>query len=105
MSDELSDDFETAVEIGVSWQLRAYELRNAWMSRVPNISSSEINIVKRVIEEYGITLTTLSPGLFKIPLRSEAMETHRGVLLRKSYNLARELGTTNVTVFGNFSNN
>lgn len=100
MSDELSDDFETAVEIGVSWQLRAYELRNAWMSRVPNISSSEINIVKRVIEEYGITLTTLSPGLFKIPLRSEAMETHRGVLLRKSYNLARELGTTNVTVFG-----
>lgn len=100
MSDELSDDFDTAVEIGVSWQLRAYELRNAWISRVPNIAPSKINIIKRVIEEYGITITTLSPGLFKIPLRSEAMETHKGELLRKSFDLARELGTTKVTVFG-----
>ena len=100
VSDELSDDFETAVEIGVSWHLRAFELRNAWMSRVPNITSAEIPVIKRVIEEYGITLTTLSPGLFKIPLRSEAMENHKDGLLRKSFDLARELGTSKITVFG-----
>ena len=100
VSDELSDDFQTAVELGSSWGIRYYELRNAWLTRAPKIPREGIRVIKEVIKQYDITITTISPGIFKIPLRSEAMEDHRTTLIRESFDLARELDTERMTIFG-----
>ena len=100
VSDELSDDFQTAVELGTSWGIKHYELRNAWLSRVPDISRPGIEIIKNVIAQHGIRITAISPGIFKIPLRSDEMMYHRNELIRKSFKLAGELHTDKIIIFG-----
>jgi len=100
ISDELSEDFQTAVEIGYSWGIRNFEIRNAWLSRVPGISNPGIEIIKRTIKEYSLNITTLSPGLFKIPLSSEELGYHRKELIQKTFRLAEELGVSCITIFG-----
>lgn len=100
VSDELSDDFQSAVEIGYDWGLRNYEIRRVWLDRVPCISQEQIDIIKKVIKKYGVNITTLSPGVFKVPLDSEEMEAHRKRLLPRSFELAREFNTTWITIFG-----
>ena len=90
VTDEPSDDFQTAVEIACSWGLRNFEIRNAWLGRIPDIPPSGIEIIKRVIKEYDINITFLSPGVFKIPLYAEEMGYHRGELIHRTFKLARE---------------
>ena len=100
VSDEISYDFESAVEIGCQWGLRNYELRLVWLERVPYIPQKGVDIIKKAIKDYQINITTLSPGLFKVPLNSEEMETHRKRLLQETFKLAREFNTDRVTIFG-----
>lgn len=100
VSDELSQDFRTAVEIGYSWGIRNFEIRNTWLTRVPNIPDSGMEIIKRTIKEYRINITTLSPGIFKIPLSSDESDYHREELLQKTFVLAREFGASCITIFG-----
>ena len=100
VSDELSEDFQTAVEIAYSWGLCKFEIRNAWLARVPNIPATGIEIIKSVIKKYNIIITALSPGIFKIPLHSEEMVYHKVEILLKTFDLARELDTESVTIFG-----
>lgn len=100
VSDEISLDFQSAVEIGYEWGLHNYELRGAWLNRVPYIPPEGTGVIKEVIKEYGINITALSPGAFKVPLHSEEMEIHRGKLLMETFKLARELHTQRIIIFG-----
>jgi len=100
VSDELSDDFQSAVEIGYEWGLRNYEIRDVWLNRIPCLPQKGIDIIKKVIKKYQINITTLSPGVFKVPLNSEEMKTHRKKLLEKTFKLAREFNTNRITIFG-----
>lgn len=100
LSDEISYDFQSAVEIGCQWGLRNYELRLMWLERVPYIPQKGVDIIKKVIKDYQINISTLSPGAFKVPLNSEEMETHRKRLLQETFKLAREFNTDRVTIFG-----
>lgn len=100
LSDEISYDFQSAVEIGCQWGLRNYELRLMWLERVPYIPQRGVDIIKKVIKDYQINISTLSPGAFKVPLNSEEMETHRKRLLQGTFKLAREFNTDRVTIFG-----
>jgi sugar phosphate isomerase/epimerase len=100
LSDEISYDFQSAVEIGYQWGLRNYELRLLWLERVPYIPRKGIDIIKKVIRDYQINISTLSPGAFKVPLNSKEIEIHRKRLLQKTFKLAREFNTNRVTIFG-----
>lgn len=100
VSDELSDDFQSAVEIGCGWGLHNYELRLVWLERVPRIPQKGVDIIKKVIENYQINITTLSPGLFKVPLNSEKMKYHRKKLLQETFKLASQFNTNRITIFG-----
>ncbi|MQY60061.1 MAG: TIM barrel protein [Clostridia bacterium] len=100
ISDEISLDFQSAVEIGCGWGLRNYELRGAWLRRAPYIPEQGAHIIKKVIDNYKITITALSPGVFKIPLNSDKMEAHRKKLLPDTFRLAREFNVDKVIIFG-----
>ncbi len=100
VSDEISYDFQSAVEIGCEWGLRNYEIRLAWLERVPYIPQKGVDIIKKAIKNYHINITTVSPGAFKVSLDSEEMEIHRKKLLQSTFKLAREFNTDRVTIFG-----
>ena len=67
VSDEISADFETAVELGTGWGVQDFELRGIGTERVPCFSSFQKQRLVEVLEEFGARLVAISPGLFKIP--------------------------------------
>jgi len=67
VSDEVSADLETAIELGLEWGVHAFELRGIGEQRVPHFSEYQKQRVLELREAYGIQIAAISPGLFKIP--------------------------------------
>ncbi len=101
VSDEISPDFSLAVEHGLSWGIKKYEIRVLKTGRVPDVQESEIGEVAGIIKRHGLRITALSPGLFKIPVSNEA-EAERQLedVLPRTIKLASRLGTDRIIVFG-----
>lgn len=67
LSDEISADPETAIELGVQWGIQDFELRGYYLDRVPNISVYQKLRLRQVLERYQAKVIAISPGLFKFP--------------------------------------
>jgi sugar phosphate isomerase/epimerase len=67
VTDEVSADLETAIELGLEWGVGAFELRGIGGQRVPHFSDYQKQRVLELKEAYGIQMAAISPGLFKIP--------------------------------------
>jgi len=100
VSDEISFDFSTAVDIGTDWGIRAFEVRGLCSGRVPYVSERDIDNVLGVKEEFGIEISAISPGAFKVPVDSDEAERHLEDMLPRTYELAHRLGTRLVIAFG-----
>jgi len=123
VTDELSGDPATAFELGLEWGVSHFELRGVFDSRVPRLAPHLRRRLVRAVREFGITVTALSPGLFKCPFpddepassnlgwmdrgRFEAwdecratVDDHLRRLLPESIELAAELGARSLIAFG-----
>src|SRR4051794_25014515 len=67
VTDEISADLETAIELGTEWGVSNFELRGYGTQRVPLFTPYHKHRVKELLEEYGVKICAISPGLFKIP--------------------------------------
>ena len=67
VTDEVSADLETAIELGLEWGVDAFELRGIGDRRVPHFSDYQKQRVLELREAYSIQIAAISPGLFKIP--------------------------------------
>ncbi len=101
VSDEISKDFRKAVEYGIKWGITDYEIRNLTTGRVPYVANDEINLVKEVVKEHEVSISAISPGLFKIALNEEELlKLQIEESIYDSFRLADRLGTRNVIIFG-----
>ena len=124
VTDEISADLETALELAVRWRVDGVEIRGVGTSRYPSVSDYWLTRVPQLVAEAGIPVAAISPGLFKIPLpapppgnardlrwndaahfarakQAEALlAEHLDVLLPASIEAAHVLGTTQVICFG-----
>jgi sugar phosphate isomerase/epimerase len=66
MSDEVSTDLDTALELIASWGVPAVELRAVGGGRYPDVSDYWKYRVPQLLAEYGLTVAGISPGLFKL---------------------------------------
>lgn len=71
VTDELSGDPETAFELGLEWGVSGFELRGVYDARVPRLSPHARQRLLRAVKSFGVTVTAISPGLFKIPFPDE----------------------------------
>jgi sugar phosphate isomerase/epimerase len=123
VTDELSSDLETAIELAQSWGLEAIELRGIGEHRYPNVSNFWRKRVPELVAESGLKVSAISPGLFKIPfpespptetriLRWEdaklfqrmqdvedLLDFHLENLLPESIKAAQELGAKTIVCF------
>ncbi len=67
VADELSDDPATAFELGREWGVDAFELRGVGIGRVPRLEPAYERRLRNAIKDFGVTVTAVSPGLFKMP--------------------------------------
>jgi sugar phosphate isomerase/epimerase len=123
VTDEISADLETAVELAVEWGVRDFELRGYGTQRVPFFTDFQKQRVQELKEEYGARVVAISPGLFKIPYSPKKRERfplqiidsalyqkwwdarslidyHIQELLPASLEYARIIGAEKIVIFG-----
>lgn len=88
--------FETAVKEGVT----NFEIRMVEAKRFPLSEAQAWDRMKRYADDYGITFSAVSPGLFKPSLYNDLMSLHRDYLLSMSMDLADKIGVKTIIVFG-----
>jgi sugar phosphate isomerase/epimerase len=93
VTDEISADLETAIELGTEWGIRDFELRGFYTDRVPDLTEYQK-------ERLGETLAWLDHGLFQNwrDLRDQ-VKYHREELLPTSLEFAKSLGADLVLIF------
>jgi len=111
ITDEYSADPATAFELGRQWGVEHYEIRGAYRFRAPVGPAWVADRVAAAVEAYGVTVTAISPGLFKPTLRTDGstepistdapaeVRRHLDDLLPAFFAFAERVGTRNVTVF------
>ncbi len=67
VTDELSGDPVTAFEIGLEWGISHFELRGVQSQRIPRLTAHETKRLVNAVDDFGIKITAISPGLFKFP--------------------------------------
>ncbi len=123
VTDEVSADPETAIELGVEWGIHDFELRGFFAERVPRLSKYEKQHLHDVLAEHDAHIIAISPGLFKmacpqprpprLPLAwmeqsahdawedsKHAVEYHLSEVLPASIDFAHEFGASLIVIFG-----
>ena len=73
VSDELKIPQREAFQHIDAWGIRHVELRGLTGGRIPD---GDVDEAQRLAESYGMTITSLSPGVFKCPAQSSAIDEH-----------------------------
>lgn len=122
VTDEVSGDPETAIELGVGWGVTDFELRGVGTSRVPYLSEYQKESLQTALQAFSARIVALSPGLFKFPYEPETrsrfpvqaidigmydgwktsrerIKYHLNEVLPDSIELAKELGVDMIIAF------
>jgi sugar phosphate isomerase/epimerase len=101
VTDEIAADFDTAVRYAKQWNISLFELRCVGAGRVPFISSDDADRIDHAVRNDGITITALSPGMFKHSLaQQEAIEHELADTLPRTIAMAKRFGARMIIVFG-----
>ncbi len=63
VTDEISADLETAIELGAEWGISQFELRGYGTERVLSYSPYQKQRVRELLEEYHLTLRAAAQKL------------------------------------------
>lgn len=101
VSDELCPDFREATALGMSWGITRYEIRCVKSGRVPAVDRAEWEDILACMREHSLSITALSPGIFKHPLsKKEELIRELEETLPRTISLARECGCSLIIIFG-----
>jgi sugar phosphate isomerase/epimerase len=124
VTDELSDDLETALELAAEMGLRHVELRGVGGHRVPRVGAFWEQRIPELMQRFNMQVVSISPGIFKIPLPQGVpegfqvlrwqdldesarerdvmalLQDHRTRLLQESITFAKRLDCKIIVIFG-----
>lgn len=99
VTDEISGDPITAVELGLEWGVRRFELRSVSSGRLPFVSDADLRKLDSLARRGDIELTVMSPGFFKAPLDSDVTRRQLEEGLPRAIELAHRLGVPKIDFF------
>jgi sugar phosphate isomerase/epimerase len=99
-TDEISADPLRALALAAEWEVAAVEVRGLAGGRFPRVDDGELSEFQRRVEDLGLVVSGVSPGLFKCPVEDVSVEAEIATLLPRSCEWARRWGTDLVSVFG-----
>ncbi len=112
ITDEISENLEQALDFISHYSLGYCELRELWQKNIMNLSPSELDRAKSLVEQHHLKVTDIGSPVFKynlpqMPARKEKRDTFRADftdrdtdhLLQESFKLARFFGTRKVRIF------
>jgi L-ribulose-5-phosphate 3-epimerase len=112
ITDEISEEFDEALDFIASYSLAYCELREMWEKNIMTLTRPELDRVKKSIGRHGLQVTSIASPIFKYELPEmpahpdQALQFHSTfterdsqMLLNKVFELARYFGTNKVRVF------
>ncbi len=101
VSDEITPSFRDAVRHAAGWGITRFEIRCLATGRIPDVDAAEWADLLKARKDEGLTITALSPGIFKHPLtRTVEIERELSDVLPRTIAMARECGARLIIVFG-----
>jgi len=98
VTDEISPNLSFALGAAAALGIDRIEIRNTASGRVPDCSEDERELLHDMVDEYGFTVTAISPGTFKCKLNGEALQ-RQFALLEKAFAFAEEFETNKIITF------
>jgi sugar phosphate isomerase/epimerase len=112
ITDEISQDFEHALDVMAEYNVRSAELRGLWGVNIGDLDPSQVRRARRALADRGMTVCSLSTPIYKCELETDeaavAGRMHlarpRGVgeqmdLLKRCIELAHAFDTTIIRTF------
>lgn len=100
VTDEISQDPATAVELGREWGLEWFEVRTLAGRRIPDVEPGVIDRLADALKSFGARVSATSPGFFKIPVDDERVGPGLADGFPRALALTRRLGADRMVVFG-----
>jgi sugar phosphate isomerase/epimerase len=100
VADEIDRDFAAAVRIGTELGLRRYEIRFLTTGRAPLCDVKEMHEVERIAAGEGVTITALSPGLFKMTDDQTAFDREMSEVYPRAAEWAHRWNLPGLITFG-----
>ena len=105
VSDEISNDLEEAIQLGLLLGVTVYKLR--WVRlpgtfqrrRVGELSDEEATSLAEVARRHQVTISAISPGLFLGPWREDGV-VGQAAHLERALEIAEALGTRDIIIHG-----
>lgn len=100
VTDEVSQDPATAVELARGWGVEWFEVRMLMGRRFPDVEEGVIGRLEAVLREFGGRVSATSPGFFKVPVTDERVEPALREAFPRALELTRRLGAERMILFG-----
>lgn len=98
ITDEVSQDFNVAMEFAKKYNLDCVELRSVWEKGPFDYELEDIFKIKAISDEYNIPVTAISSPMFKCEYNQENIEKHIKAFY-KLVEFAKILGVTTIRCF------
>jgi sugar phosphate isomerase/epimerase len=112
ITDEITQDFEQALDFISSYSLEYCELRELWKKNIMNLSQDELQRARDLIAKHRLAVSDIGSPIMKynlpeLPARDEKRDTFRADfteqdtdrLFDQAFELARFFGTRKVRIF------
>jgi sugar phosphate isomerase/epimerase len=113
ITDELTTQFDQALDFLSSYNLRFCEIREMWDKNIMNVPQADLDRSKKLLEQHKIQVSDIASPIFKWNLpqmpakanekrdefKASFTEPDADMLLEKAFKLARFYGTNKVRIF------
>ena len=112
ITDEIGDDFEKSLDFITQQSLGNCELRDLWGKNIMNVSQGDLKRARQLIDKHQLHVSDIASPIFKynlpeVPAPPEQVDQFGAsftdkdseMLLKKSFELAKFLGTRKIRVF------
>lgn len=99
ITDEISQDFELAVNMAADFGLDGIEVRTAWDVRIDRMSTDELRRVKEIASSRGLVVASLASPVFKCAIDDPAEVAEHFEILKRCMDAAHALDTHLVRAF------
>jgi sugar phosphate isomerase/epimerase len=99
ITDEISQEFREAVSLVSKYNLDGVEIRSVWEKGPHELDKKDIMNIKGMLEDAGLEVCGISAPFYKCDIDSEAEIKEHMEILKKSSELAHNLGTKLVRGF------
>jgi len=93
ISDEVSQDFQTVVNVSAEYKLNGIEIRSVWDKPPQGLSKEDMARMKGMLEEAGLEVAGIASPFFKCEIDNEQERREHLEILKKCVKMAHFFGT------------